>query len=119
MAILSSSSIFSNRVFSLDVSPRRNSIEDFGILNNLDRNSTRHLFAFPSTGGAVILIFTPSSVLIISFLEAFGEILKLTIKPSSFSLVILMYEIFQFFLKSKNKIRIIIISCLKNHYLMK
>lgn len=109
-SIFSISSVLKRTVLSLEVSPLTISIEVFGILKVLERNSTRALFALPSTGCAVIFTLTlPSSFLTISFLEALGEILKFSKKPFSIvqyyhKNVVLMYEIRRFYLKKRNKI---------------
>ena len=74
--ILSSSVILINSVLSFEVSPRKITIDVLGTLKSLERYSIRHLFALPSTGGAVILTLTLSEVFITSFFDAFGEILS-------------------------------------------
>ena len=100
--ILDTSSVLIKKVLSFEVCPFSNSNEDLGTLNCFDKNSMTALLALPSTGCAVILTLRNSSVFIISFLDALGDILKV--------IVILMNEIILFYLKNSNKICIMIIS---------
>ena len=113
LARASGLSFFSRSVFSFEVWPLTISIEVLGILNCLERNSTNALFALLSMGCAVILIFIPSSVLIISFFDAFGEILKLINIPLSVSLYIFnnpygprkFFETFEWRIRQRSRAR--------------